>query len=71
LEPIALQEREIVNLTVSNGPGLPDDLLDTEFLRDYQDLADDTVTIEEVRAALSKIPGSMADEVIKERNDRV
>jgi predicted DNA-binding antitoxin AbrB/MazE fold protein len=71
LEPVPFLEHEVLDLTVADGPVVPDELLDTEFLRYCEIMADDSVTIEEVRAALSKIPGSMAEEIHNERNDRV
>jgi len=71
LEPVPFREHELLNLTVSNGPSVPEELVDTDFLRDCQAQADDSVTIEQVRTALSKIPGSMAEEIRKERADRV
>jgi predicted DNA-binding antitoxin AbrB/MazE fold protein len=71
LEPVPFKEHEILNLTVSDSPSIPEELLDTEFFRYCESQADDRVTIEEVRAALSKIPGSMAEEIRKERDDRV
>jgi predicted DNA-binding antitoxin AbrB/MazE fold protein len=71
LEPVSFKEHEVVDLSVTDGPAVPDELLDIDYLRHCGTLADDSVTIEEVRAALSKIPGSMAEEIRKERNDRV
>jgi predicted DNA-binding antitoxin AbrB/MazE fold protein len=67
LEPVPFKEHEVLDLTVTDGPEVPEELLDTEFLRQCESLADDSVTIEEVRAALSKIPGSMAEEIRKAR----
>jgi predicted DNA-binding antitoxin AbrB/MazE fold protein len=71
LEPVPFRENEVVNLTVSDLPPVPDELLDTDFLRHCETLADERVTIEQVRAALSKIPGSMAEDITKDRDDRV
>ena len=58
-------------LTVSDSPPIPEELLDTEFLCYCKTLADESVTLEQVRAALSKIPCSMAEEIRNERDDRV
>jgi predicted DNA-binding antitoxin AbrB/MazE fold protein len=71
LEALPFREKELVTLTVSDSAGVPDELLDTEFLQDCQTLADETVTLEQVRAALAKIPGSMAEQIIRDRDDRV
>ena len=67
LEPVPFKEHELLHLTVTDAPAVPDELLDTDFLRQCETLADDRVTIEEVRAALSKIPGSMADQIRRDR----
>lgn len=58
-------------MTVNGLPPVRDDLLDADFAQQCQALADERVTIEQVRAALSKIAGSMAEEITKERDDRV
>ena len=69
LEPLPFREHQQLIVTVSDVAPLSDELVDIEFLRDCQMQADDSVSLEQVRAALSKIPGSMADEIRKERND--
>jgi hypothetical protein len=54
-----------------NGGALPDDLIDHEFVAYCEREADDSVTLEEVRAATSKIEDSMARVIIEEeRADR-
>jgi hypothetical protein len=68
---VPFRENEVVNLTVSDLAPVPDDLQDTDFLRHCEALAADRVTIEQVRAALAKIPGSMAEEITRDRDDRV
>ena len=56
---------------VVNGGALPDDLIDHEFVAYCEREADDSVTLEEVRAATSKIEDSMARVIIEEeRADR-
>ena len=47
-----------------------DEMLDWDCIREAQAVADPTVTLEDVRKALSKIPGSMAEAVIAEREER-
>jgi predicted DNA-binding antitoxin AbrB/MazE fold protein len=71
LEPVSFKEHELVNVTVSDDSVASEDLLDSEFVRYCETQADDTITIEQVRSALAKIPGSMAEEIIRGREDRV
>jgi hypothetical protein len=49
-----------------------DDLIDHEFVAECERELEgkDIPTIEEVRQMLSKIPGSLAEEIIAEREDR-
>ncbi len=71
LEALPFREKELVTVTVSDGTSVPEELVDSEFLADCQGMADDSVTLEQVRAALSRIPGSMAEQIIRDRDDRV
>jgi predicted DNA-binding antitoxin AbrB/MazE fold protein len=71
LESLPFRDKELVNVIVSDSATIPDELVDSDFLADCQTLADDTVTLDQVRAALAKIPGSMAEQVIRDRDDRV
>jgi hypothetical protein len=49
----------------------PEDLIDHEFIADCaRQHCDDVPTIEKVRKVLSKIPGSLAEEIIADREDR-
>jgi hypothetical protein len=54
------------------GTATLDDLIDHEFVADCEKetRGKDIPTIEEVRQMLSKIPGSLAQEIIAEREDR-
>jgi len=70
LEDLPLREKELVTITVNDGAKAPEELIDDDFLEDWQGLADEDVTLEQVRAALSKIPGSMAEQIIRDRDDR-
>ena len=47
-----------------------DHLLDSDFLANCAKEADPSITLESVRQALSKIPGSMTDDFIAEREER-
>lgn len=46
------------------------DWLDTEYMEQAKRNADDSITLESVRAQLAKIPGSLSDTIISEREDR-
>ncbi len=57
--------------------GVPDDFdepiedwLDATFLRYLETQADESVTLEQVRSALAKIPGSMVEDFRRERDER-
>ncbi len=54
LEPLSLKEQQNVTLTVSDQDD--GDWLDSAFLRYLETQADESVTLEQVRAALAKIP---------------
>ncbi len=57
--------------TAEQQAGIPDSLIDHEFVAYCEREADDSVTLEEVREATSKIKDSMARVVIEEeRADR-
>ena len=47
-----------------------EDWLDTTFLHYLETQADESVTLEQVRSALAKIPGSMAEDFCNERDER-
>ena len=57
---------------LAGGTATVDDLIDHEFVADCarETQGKDIPTIEEVRRMLSKIPGSLAEEIIAEREDR-
>ena len=68
LEPVPCQEQERVILTVENADVGEDILLDNEFLRYCETQADDSASLEDVRKALAKIPGSLANEIRLDRD---
>ena len=69
LEPLGLREQQLVNVTITDEtPAEP--WLDAECLAELGQEADDSVSLEEVRAALAKIPGSLTEDFIAEREDR-
>jgi predicted DNA-binding antitoxin AbrB/MazE fold protein len=69
LEPLDLREQQIVNVTISDEVP-PESWLDTECLAACAAEADDAVSLEDVRAALAKIPGSLTEDFMAEREDR-
>lgn len=68
LEPLPFQEQQQVTVTVSDVT--EGDWLDSAFLRHLETQADDNVTLEQVRSTLAKIPGSLADDFHREREER-
>ncbi len=69
LEPVLYQEQERVVLTVEETATVEENLIDHEFLRYCGTQADDSVSLEEVRQALSKILGSLTDDIRAERDE--
>ncbi len=70
LEPVSCHEQERVLLTVERLGAAEENLLDQEFLAYCETQADDTVSLEVVRQALAKIPGSLTDDIRAERDER-
>jgi hypothetical protein len=70
LEAVSCQEQEHVVLTVENADSAGDILLDSEFLTYAETQADDSVSLEDVRKALAKIPRSLADDIRADRERR-
>ena len=70
LEPLDLEEQEQVSITIADEPDEPE-WLDVEFLREIASEADDSISLEEVRQAMAKIPGSLTADCIAERDERV
>jgi predicted DNA-binding antitoxin AbrB/MazE fold protein len=70
LEPVSCHENERVFLTVETAASAEEDLFDREFHAYCDSQADDTVSMEAVRQALAKIPGSLTDEIRAERDER-
>jgi predicted DNA-binding antitoxin AbrB/MazE fold protein len=68
LEPVSCQEQERVTLTIENAAAGEDILLDTEFLQYCDTQADDSVSLEDVRQAMAKIPGSLAIDIRLDRD---
>lgn len=69
LEPLDLREQQLVNVIITDEVPL-EPLLDTEYLAACARETDDEVSLEQVRAALAKIPGSLTEDFLAEREDR-
>jgi predicted DNA-binding antitoxin AbrB/MazE fold protein len=71
LEPLSLSESQRVRLTISDGATSRTQRDHNIVSRAQTELAamEMVPTIEEVRAALSAIPGSLSQDVIAERGD--
>ena len=46
-----------------------EDWLDNEYMQSCASKADDSISLEDVRKALSKIPGSLTNDFIQERDE--
>jgi len=71
LQPLSLEERQRVRLTISDSPRQVGDLdmAVVERARVEASRLGTVPTIEEVRAALASIPGSISDDVIADRGE--
>lgn len=70
LEPVPCREQERVLLTVQSVQPEEADWLDLEFMASLESEADDSVSLEEVRQALAKVPGSLVEDIRSERERR-
>jgi len=69
LKPLDLREQQLVTVAITEeAPAEP--WLDADYLAACAQETDDNVSLEEVRAALAKIPGSLTEDFIAEREDR-
>ena len=69
VEPLRLDEHQLVSVIVVDDVA-PDEELRFEAPEQFEALADHGVTLEAVRRALSKIPGSLDADFMAERNER-
>jgi len=70
--PAAWIAAHLPGITSSNEASLKsdDDWIDHDFLKTYASEADDSISLEVVRQAMSKIPGRLADDIRAERDER-
>jgi DNA-binding GntR family transcriptional regulator len=61
----------LLEIGKANGasPSAREDWLDRDFLKTYAKEADDSVSLEDVRRAMAKIPGRLADDIRAERDE--
>ena len=72
LEPLDLPEHQQVQVTVLEPPSPADhDVLDTDYIRAVEKMDLPDVSLDEVRRALSGIPGTMTADFIEEREERL
>jgi predicted DNA-binding antitoxin AbrB/MazE fold protein len=72
LEPLDLPEHQPVTVVASKEPvtSPEEEWLDVECWQQCATEADESISLEAVREALSKIPGSLTADFIAEREDR-
>jgi predicted DNA-binding antitoxin AbrB/MazE fold protein len=72
LEPLGLKEHQQVVIEISEVPIARSDeeWLDLDCLQQAASEADDSISLEAVREALAKIPGSLTADFIAERDER-
>ncbi len=70
VERVPYREHEQVTLTIRNRDEHLEDWEDAEFVKRYASEADESVTLEEVREALGKIPGNISADIRRERDER-
>jgi predicted DNA-binding antitoxin AbrB/MazE fold protein len=69
LEPLNLQEHELVEVAVVR-IGEVVEASEDEYVPEITEEADFTITLEQVQSALAKIPGSLAEDFARERDER-
>jgi predicted DNA-binding antitoxin AbrB/MazE fold protein len=69
-EPVPYKEHEQVTITIRNGEEKFEDWEDTEVVSQYVSEADESITLEQVREALARIPGNISDDIRRERDER-
>lgn len=75
LAPLPLKENQTVELTIRDPERIKDpeawldDMIDTELIAECQKDLEDAPSLEEVRALLSGIRGSLSDAVLADRNE--
>ena len=69
LEPLPLREKERVRVTISKPESMKGNLLDSEFMASCGKHVKNAPSLEEVRKALSVIPGTLTEDFRRERDE--
>jgi predicted DNA-binding antitoxin AbrB/MazE fold protein len=69
LEPLQLPDQKLVTVAIIDD-AQAEPWLDSELNGELAGDGDESVTLEEVRAALKKIPGSLTGDFVAERDER-
>lgn len=69
LEPLVLAEREQVRLTVETSAAESEDWLDHDAVAWATKEGDPTIKLDEVRAKLASLPGSLSETITAERGE--
>ena len=70
LEPLPLEEMQEVTVTITDSTAIDDDLAGCFMPEEWAAAARDGITWDDVRQALSKIPGSLSEAVLAQRQER-
>ena len=70
LERVPLEERQQVTVTIGDPTSVSQDLAGYFTPEEWAEAAHDDIGVEEVRRALSAIPGSLSEAVIALRQER-
>lgn len=70
LESLALPNLQHVLVTISSAPATADDVARYFEPEEWEAAKHDDISLQEVRQALSSVPGSLADAVIASREER-
>jgi predicted DNA-binding antitoxin AbrB/MazE fold protein len=70
LESLTLPNRQHLLVTVSGAPASAEDVAACFEPEEWEAAKHDDISLQEVRRALSSIPGSLADAVIASREER-
>jgi predicted DNA-binding antitoxin AbrB/MazE fold protein len=70
LEPVPLEERQQVTLTITDATTVGQDLRGYFTPEEWSKAERDDISLEQVRQALSTISGSLSEAVIALRNER-
>ena len=70
LESLPFEDRQQVTVTISDPSSVGQDVAGYFSPEEWAQASEDTVTLDEVRVALSNIAGSLSETVIAQREER-